>query len=79
MAPTAGIKRDRMHLRLDAKTKQKLARAAAYAETGQFDKAVATQKEAIAALTTEQNKKPLESRLKLYEAKTPCRDSETFD
>ena len=51
--------------------------AAAYAETGQFDKAVATQKEAIAALTAEQNKKLLESRLKLYEAKTPCRDSET--
>jgi serine/threonine protein kinase/tetratricopeptide (TPR) repeat protein len=53
--------------------------AAAYAETGQFDKAVATEKEAIAALTAEHNKQPLESRLKLYEAKTPCRDSEQTD
>ena len=35
-------------------------------------------KEAMAALTAEQDKKPLESRLKLYEAKTLCRDSETF-
>ncbi len=30
MAPTAELKRDRMHLRLDAKTKRKLERAAAY-------------------------------------------------
>ncbi len=30
MAQTAGVKRDRMHLRLDAKTKRKLERAAAY-------------------------------------------------
>ncbi len=33
MAPTAGVKRDRMHLRLDAKTKRKLERAAAYEES----------------------------------------------
>jgi serine/threonine protein kinase len=50
--------------------------AAAYAETGQFDQAVATQKEAIAALTSEQNHQSFESRLKLYEAKTPFRDSQ---
>ncbi len=33
MAQTTGLKRDRMHLRLDAKTKRKLERAAAYEET----------------------------------------------
>lgn len=33
MAETAEAKRDRMHLRLDAKAKRKLERAAAYAET----------------------------------------------
>jgi uncharacterized protein (DUF1778 family) len=33
MARMTGMKRDRMHLRLDAKTKRKLERAAAYAET----------------------------------------------
>ncbi len=33
MAQTAGVQRDRMHLRLDAKTKRKLERAAAYEET----------------------------------------------
>jgi uncharacterized protein (DUF1778 family) len=33
MVQTAGVKRDRMHLRLDARTKQKLERAAAYEET----------------------------------------------
>ena len=33
MAHTTGLKRDRMHLRLDAKTKRKLERAAAYEET----------------------------------------------
>jgi uncharacterized protein (DUF1778 family) len=31
------VKRDRMHLRLDAKTKRKLARAAAYEETSISD------------------------------------------
>lgn len=33
MAQTADLKRDRMHLRLDARTKRKLERAAAYEET----------------------------------------------
>lgn len=33
MVQTAGVKRGRMHLRLDAKTKRKLERAAAYEET----------------------------------------------
>jgi eukaryotic-like serine/threonine-protein kinase len=51
--------------------------AAAYAETGQFDKAVATQKEAIAALTPEQNQRPFAAQLKRYEANTPTRDSDT--
>ena len=37
MAPTAEVKRDRMHLRLDAKTKRKLERAAAYEETSVSD------------------------------------------
>jgi eukaryotic-like serine/threonine-protein kinase len=50
--------------------------AAAYAETGQFDKAVATQKEAIAALTSEQSQRPFAAQLKRYEAKTPTRDSD---
>jgi uncharacterized protein (DUF1778 family) len=33
MAQTVDVKHDRMHLRLDAKTKRKLERAAAYTET----------------------------------------------
>lgn len=33
MPQTADLKRDRMHLRLDARTKRKLERAAAYEET----------------------------------------------
>ncbi len=37
MADTTDVKRDRMHLRLDAKTKRKLARAAAYEETSVSD------------------------------------------
>jgi len=37
MAQTAQIKRGRMHLRLDAKTKRKLERAAAYEETSVTD------------------------------------------
>jgi TPR repeat protein len=53
--------------------------AAAYAETGQFDKAAATQNEAIANLSSEEDKQPLEARAKLYEAKKPCRDSEQTD
>jgi uncharacterized protein (DUF1778 family) len=37
MAETTGLKRDRMHLRLDAKTKHKLERAALYTETNVSD------------------------------------------
>ena len=37
MGQTAGVKRDRMHLRLDAKTKRTLERAAAYEETSVSD------------------------------------------
>jgi uncharacterized protein (DUF1778 family) len=37
MADTASLKRDRMHLRLDAKTKRTLERAAVYAETNVSD------------------------------------------
>ncbi|MDE2475548.1 MAG: DUF1778 domain-containing protein, partial [Alphaproteobacteria bacterium] len=37
MAQAARIKRDRMHLRVDAKTKRKLERAAAYQETSVSD------------------------------------------
>jgi uncharacterized protein (DUF1778 family) len=37
MADTIDLKRDRMHLRLDAKTKRKLERAAAYEETSISD------------------------------------------
>ena len=37
MPQTADLKRDRMHLRLDAKTKRKLERAAAYEETSVSD------------------------------------------
>ena len=45
--------------------------AAAYAEVGQFEKAVSTQQEAIALLQTEAEKNDYGSRLKLYEAKVP--------
>ena len=37
MGETVEVKRDRMHLRLDAKTKRKLERAAAYEETSVSD------------------------------------------
>lgn len=37
MSGSSAIKRDRMHLRLDAKTKRKLERAAAYADTSISD------------------------------------------
>ena len=48
--------------------------AAAYAETGQFAKAISIQQEAIALSQSEQEKKDLASRLKLYENKSPYRD-----
>jgi serine/threonine-protein kinase len=47
--------------------------AAAYAETQQFDKAVAVQQEAIGLLQSEQEKKDYDSRLKLYQAGKPFR------
>ncbi|MGD0258381.1 MAG: serine/threonine-protein kinase [Verrucomicrobiota bacterium] len=48
--------------------------AAAYAETGQFAKAVSIQHEAIALSQREEEKKDLASRLKLYESHSPYRD-----
>ncbi len=48
--------------------------AAAYAETGQFDKAVEVEKKAIIRLS---NKDAAESRLRLYESKNPYRQSPT--
>jgi tetratricopeptide (TPR) repeat protein len=48
--------------------------AAAYAETGQFTKAISVQQEAIALSQGEPEKKDLASRLKLYENKSPYRD-----
>ena len=47
--------------------------AAAYAETHQFDKAVAAQQEAIGLLKSDQEKKDYVSRLKLYQAHKPYR------
>jgi eukaryotic-like serine/threonine-protein kinase len=47
--------------------------AAACAETGQFDRAVSTQKEAIALFKDAAQINDYRSRLKLYEAKTPYR------
>jgi TPR repeat protein len=47
--------------------------AAAYAEIGQFQKAVGTQKEAMALLKTDEETKDYTSRLALYEAKVPYR------
>jgi len=42
MGQAVEVKRDRMHLRLDAKTKRKLERAAAYEETRVTDFVLAT-------------------------------------
>ena len=47
--------------------------AAAYAEAGQFEKAVKIQQEAIALLQTEAEKNDYGTRLKLYEARVPYR------
>jgi hypothetical protein len=47
--------------------------AAAYAETGQFAKAVSAVSEAIALLPDGKLKEDCESRLKLYEANSPYR------
>jgi len=48
--------------------------AAAYAETGQFAKAISIQQEAIALSQSGQEKRDLASRLKLYENNSPYRD-----
>ena len=47
--------------------------AAAYAEAGQFETAVAVQREAILLLRDEKQKQDFASRLKLYESNTPYR------
>ena len=47
--------------------------AAAYAEAGQFEKAIATQQEAIALLQTEAEKADYKTRLKVFEAHMPYR------
>ena len=47
--------------------------AAAYAEAGQFEKAVSTEQEAIALQETEAKRTIIGTRLKLYEAKVPYR------
>ncbi len=48
--------------------------AAAYAETGQFAKAIRTEREAIGLQQKEKDKKDLASRLKLYESNAPYRE-----
>jgi len=48
--------------------------AAAYAETGEFAKAAAIQKEAMTLLQDDQQKREFEGRLKLYEAQRPYRE-----
>jgi tetratricopeptide (TPR) repeat protein len=52
--------------------------AAAYAETGQFAKAISVQHEAIALAPSEQEKKNLASRLQLYENNFPYRDCDSL-
>jgi len=49
--------------------------AAAYAEAGQFEKAVAVQKEAIALNQKGAFKEELAAHLKLYESNSPCREA----
>jgi hypothetical protein len=48
--------------------------AAAYAEAGEFVKAACVEKEAMALLRTEGQKRDHASRLKLYESNTPYRE-----
>ena len=48
--------------------------AAAYAETGQFAKAISTEREAIRLQSDEKDKKDFASRLKLYESNAPYRE-----
>jgi TPR repeat protein len=48
--------------------------AAAYAEAGQFEKAISVQKDAIARLSSQKDRPALESHLKLFESRTPVRE-----
>jgi eukaryotic-like serine/threonine-protein kinase len=48
--------------------------AAAYAETGDFEKAISIQKEAIAQVPLQTDKSRFESRLQFFEARTPYRE-----
>jgi hypothetical protein len=48
--------------------------AAAYAETGQFEKAIVTEKEAISHVQQELVKRSFETRLELYRCHVPYRD-----
>jgi tetratricopeptide (TPR) repeat protein len=48
--------------------------AAAYAEAGEFDKAISTQREAIGLLNDAREKSDYTSRLKLYQSNTPYRE-----
>jgi tetratricopeptide (TPR) repeat protein len=50
--------------------------ATAYAEAGDFEKAVSIQNEAVALLKDTASKQDYTSRLRLYEAKTPYREAE---
>jgi Flp pilus assembly protein TadD len=47
--------------------------AAAYAEAGQFEKAVSTEKQAISLASRENEQKEYETRLKLYQERKPYR------
>jgi hypothetical protein len=49
--------------------------AAAWAATGQFEKAVAVQQEALALAKSDPEKKDYDSRLKLYQANQPYREN----
>jgi hypothetical protein len=48
--------------------------AAAFAETGDFDKAIEWQTKAIELCTDEKTQQTLKTRLELYEKKTPYRE-----
>jgi tetratricopeptide (TPR) repeat protein len=50
--------------------------SAAYAETGQFDKALTVELEAISLLSTEEAKQEFQSRLELYRQQRPYREEE---
>jgi TPR repeat protein len=48
--------------------------AVAYAEAGQFEKAISVQKDAIVRLSSREDRPILESHLKLFESRTPLRE-----